>query len=50
MVGQQVRFMLIEMSPDGRHTRAVTTESASISDPSFGYKSRRKNYEKHKKK
>ena len=50
MVGQQVRFMLIEMSPDGRRTRAVTPELASISDPSVGYKSRPKNYEKHIKK
>ena len=46
MVRRQVRFMLIEMSPNGRRTRAVTPELESISDSNFGYKSRPKNCRK----
>ena len=46
MVRRQIRFMLIEMSPNGKRTRAVTPELEPISDSSFGYKSRPKNCRK----
>ena len=38
--------MLIEMSPNGKRTRAVTPELEPISGSSFGYKSRSKNCRK----
>ena len=46
MVRRQIRFMLIEMSPNKKRTRAVTPELELISGSSFGYKSRSKNCRK----